>query len=254
MRVFVLFLLMGLSVTSLRAERQKIYQGSVWFRYMNMLQLPQHWKIRSELENRIFIQPEVKEHQLLVRNQAEKHFKKGWHLGLGFVYFANGVNNTANSSTLLAPELRPYLEAGYKQAVNDWFNITHRYRAEWRFQHNTNTAYTELEPGFRNNFRFRYQFSLEFIPYKNEDRELRVRLADELMVNAGKNISRNIFDQNRLMAAVQFNVNEHIGFEAWYIFWMQQNGNGDQFFSRQILRLGLISNFDLSDKKSTKEK
>lgn len=254
MRVFIIFLLMCLSATSLQAERQKIYQGSVWFRYMNILQLPQNWRIRSEVENRVFIQPEVKEHQLLVRNQAEKHFKKGWHLGLGFVFFANGANDPELSTTLLAPEQRPYLEAGYRQSVNDWFNITHRYRAEWRFLHNVNSNLTALTDGYRNFFRFRYQLNLEFIPFKKGEKELRLRLADEVMLNAGKNITRNIFDQNRLMAAVQFNVNERLGFEAWYIFWMQQQANGDQFFSRQILRLGIVSNFDLSNKKSNKEK
>lgn len=253
MRRVLFLLLMCLSATSLQAERTKDHQSSLWFRYMNIIRLPHDFRIRSELENRMFLTPAVKEHQWLFRNQAEKHFKKGWHLGLGFVFFANGANDPELATTLLAPELRPYLEAGYRQPVSDWFNITHRYRAEWRFLHNVNSTLTKLEDGYRNFFRFRYQLTLEFVPYKKDQRDLRLRLADEVMLNAGKIVGRNIFDQNRLMAGVQFNVNEHIGFEAWYIFWMQQQANGDNFFSRQILRLGIVSNFDLSDKKKKTE-
>ena len=157
----------------------------MWFRYSNNLSLPKNFRLRMEVENRFFIKPVVKEHQFLVRVQVKKQFKKDWYLGLGLVFFDNGVSNTDNPSSLLVPEWRPYLEAGTRQKITDWFSISHRYRVEWRFQHNTHAGYTELENGFRNNFRFRYQFGLEFIALKHDKSDLRIRLADECMINAG---------------------------------------------------------------------
>ncbi|MBK9330361.1 MAG: DUF2490 domain-containing protein [Sphingobacteriales bacterium] len=74
---------------------------------------------------------------------------------------------------------------------------------------------------------------------------------NEVMINAGKKkVGRNIFDQNRTSFGVQYNINKYIGIEAAYIYWIQQQGNGDTFISRHIVRFGVINNFNISCKKS----
>lgn len=245
--IIPVLLLFFVNITN--AQRTKLKQTSLWFRYSTNLSLPKEVKLKSELEHRLFVAPNVRTHQIYWRLIAEKHFKKAWYVGGGFVLFMNGANAARNTSKLLAPEPRPFIDIGYRQKISDKFSITHRYRTEWRFFKNTNQAYTELEDGFRNNFRFRYQLMLDYMPFKKEEKELRLRVFNEVMINAGKNVARNIFDQNRTSFGILFNINKYIGFETTYIYWIQQQGNGDTFISRHIVRFGLVSNFTINKKK-----
>ena len=238
--------------TSLFSQRDKLQQTALWFRYSNNVSLPKEVKLKSELEHRLFIIPMVRTHQLYLRLIAEKHFKKDWFVGGGFALFMNGANDARNESKLLTTEPRPFIDIGYRQKINDKLLINHRYRTEWRFFKNTNQAYTELEDGFRDNFRFRYQLMLEYMPFKKEEKELRLRTFNEIMINAGKNVGRNIFDQNRTSLGIQFNINKFIGIETSYIFWIQQQASGDSFISRHIVRFGLVSNFSIQKKEKKK--
>jgi len=74
------------------------------------------------------------------------------------------------------------------------------------------------------------------------------RLAEELMVNFGKNIVYNIFDQSRFSAAFFINLNKYFDLEAGYSYWFQQRANGQSFFNRHILRLALSHTVDFRKK------
>jgi hypothetical protein len=249
MKYAYLFFTLLIFTNSVFGQRTKLKQTSLWFRYSNNLSLPKEVKLKSELEHRLFVAPKVRTNQFYLRLTTEKHFKKNWYVGGGFVFFMNGANDARNESKLLAPEPRPFIDIGYRQKISDKFSITHRYRSEWRFFKNTNQAYTELEDGYRDNFRFRYQLMLDYMPFKKGEKELRLRAFNEVMINAGKNIARNIFDQNRTSFGMQYNINKYIGVEATYIYWIQQQGNGDSFISRHVVRFGLINNFTIKKKK-----
>ncbi|MBK9328993.1 MAG: DUF2490 domain-containing protein [Sphingobacteriales bacterium] len=246
--LYFLFILQ-LFNNSLFGQRAKLNQTALWFRHSVNLSLPKEMKLRSEIEYRLFAAPNVRTNQYLFRLIAEKRFKKNWTVGGGFVLFMNGSNDVRNTSRLFAPEPRPFIDIGYKQQISEKFNINHRYRTEWRFIKNTNTAYTELEDGFKDYIRFRYQVAVEYIPFKTETSDVRLRAFNEVMINAGKKVGRNIFDQNRTSFGVQYNINKYIGIEAAYIYWIQQQGNGDTFISRHIVRFGVINNFNISGKK-----
>jgi hypothetical protein len=68
------------------------------------------------------------------------------------------------------------------------------------------------------------------------------------MINFGKNIVFNTFDQNRLSAGFYFNLNEFFDLEVGYSHWYQQRSNGQSFDNRHILRLALSHTIDLSIK------
>lgn len=231
------------------SQRTKLKQTSLWFRYSTNISLPKEVKLKAELEHRLFVAPKVRTNQFYLRMIAEKHFSKNWYVGGGFVFFMNGANDARNESRMLVLEPRPFIDIGYKQTINDKFNISHRYRTELRPMRNVNSTYTEIEDGYKSNVRFRYLVTLDGTVFKKEEQELHIKAFNEVMLNAGKNIARNIFDQNRTSFGMQYNINKCIGLELAYIYWMQQQGNGDTFVSRHIVRFGLINNFTIKKKK-----
>lgn len=230
------------------AQKQHIAQGNLFFRYQLNLKLPKDFKIKTEVEERMFIKPTIKHQQFYVRAVAGKEFKQNWFIGVGFAFFGNSPNDPINESKLIAPEYRPYLEISNNQKITNKFSITNRYKVEGRFMKSTNAEYTSLVDGFSNSCRFRYQIGLEYTPYRNVEKELKLKMYDEVMVQIGKSVGKNIFDQNRVGLAVQYNFNKKVGAELSYIFWLQQLKSGDKVYSRQILRFTLINNFSISKK------
>jgi hypothetical protein len=75
---------------------------------------------------------------------------------------------------------------------------------------------------------------------------------DEILINAGKNIQNNIFDQNRVGVAVRYNFNKMFGLEMSYFNWLQQRANGTDFYNRQILRCTFYNNFTINKKDKSK--
>ncbi|MBX7262207.1 MAG: DUF2490 domain-containing protein, partial [Chitinophagales bacterium] len=73
-------------------------------------------------------------------------------------------------------------------------------------------------------------------------------LFDEVFINAGKKVQKNVFDQNRLGLAVKYNFNKTVATEISYIYNIQQKSNGDDMYNRQILRFTLYTNFNILKK------
>jgi hypothetical protein len=229
-------------------SKNKQYQGSMWFRHSSNIQLPKKYLIKAELEERFFIAKKTKQHQFYFRFTIDKQLKNNWNIGGGFSMWCVGTNDELNTSTLQIPEWRPHIEFNNRQKIKEKLSINHRIRAEWRFIKNTNRAFTEIEDGYTNNFRFRYQITFDYAVYKKDEKSLNLIIFDEIFINAGKSIQRNIFDQNRIGFSVRYNFNEKIGVELGYINWFQQRPSGVDFFNRQILRCTLHNNFEVKKK------
>ena len=49
------------------------------------------------------------------------------------------------------------------------------------------------------------------------------------MFNFGKNIVKNVFDQNRIYIGLNYPMNKNLAFEAGYLNWFQQRPLGTDF-------------------------
>jgi hypothetical protein len=251
---FILSLCLLLNLSHTQAQtKNKQYQGSMWFRYNSNIQLPKKYLIKAELEERFFISKKIKQQQFLFRFTLDKQLKNNWNIGGGFSMWCLGSNDELNTSTLQIPEWRPHIEFNNRQRIKERLSINHRIRAEWRFIKNTNKAFTEMAEGYTNNFRFRYQITFDYAVYKKEEKSLHLIIFDEIFINAGKSIQRNIFDQNRIGFSVRYNFSKIAGLELGYINWFQQRPSGIDFFNRQILRCTLHHNIEFQ-KKAEKSK
>jgi hypothetical protein len=68
---------------------------------------------------------------------------------------------------------------------------------------------------------------------------------DELMINGGKNVLKNTFDQNRIYAALHYGINKNIALELGYLNSFQQRSSGIDYFNRDIIRFTFFHKINL---------
>ncbi len=231
---FFLLLAGILYATSVTAQTKQVtHQQLVWLNYNNMLEFGTQWTLTTELHERRFIFP-GRHHQFVARNSLRYNLGENWAVSAGFTYFLQSPNDPRAIETLVIPELRPHVQFNYSQPLGR-FTVTHRYRAEKRFYRNV--ANGELTPGYNSNYRFRYRLGLEFHVADIHDQPLKLKLNDEVMVNAGGDVIYNRFDQNRVYVGLNYAVSKGIEVEAAYINWYQQRRSGYEFYNRHIINL-----------------
>jgi hypothetical protein len=240
-----LYLLLICIVGQAQTEKNVDHQSLLWTRYSNQLTLNSKWLILSEFDNRVFIHP-FEENLYLIRVQGRYKINKGVDLGAGFAYFSVATQDPEKTNDFRTPEYRGEQNISWKQEFNK-FTLNQRFQIEERFFHNTNKE--GLLPGTTFSWRFRYRFQGEYSCWKKENQYLKAIVYDEIFINAGENIVKNTFDQNRIYAALQYGVNKNIAFELGYLNSFQQRASGVDYFDRDIIRFTFFHKINLQKKK-----
>ncbi len=229
------------------AQKNLINQELVWYGYYNSLSINENWSLKSEIQERHFVNP-IKQHQLVFRSNLEKKLVDNLKLSIGMTLFLQSPNDPFSRSDLMVPELRPDIGFNNKQEFKR-MSISHRYKLEARFFHQVKN--NELVDAYTfSNFRFRYQFVLDVPLIKKENQnKIILVLKDELMVNIGNKIVKNTFDQNRIYAGMNYVINSKLAVEMGYMNWFQQQTTGVDFYNRNIFRLSLFHSLSLNNKK-----
>ena len=232
------------SLFAQNAGRQVTEQQLVWFAYNNTLEFSPKWSLTSEIHERRFRKPD-EQHQFQVSSRLNYSLGENWSASAGFTYFLQSPHDPRATDDLVVPELRPHLQVDYRQPLGR-LSIGHRYRIEKRFFRNT--ANGELTDGYSTNYRFRYRLGLEYQLASLYNRPLKVKVSDEVHVNAGDKIIYNRFDQNRIYIGLNYAVHKNVNVEAGYLNWFQQRAAGNQFFSRDIISFAINHKINLKKK------
>ena len=239
-RKFLIFIFFS---TFLLGQKNVENQQLLWYGYYNKLQINQNWVLKSEVQERHFYQPLV-QHQLVFRTNLDRRILDDINVSLGFVVFLQSPNDPESESTLMVPELRTDFGFNAKKKYK-YFNVNQRFKVEARFFHQTEN--NELVGGYQfSNFRMRYQLGLDIPLIKKQDAEkLILKIKDEVMFNFGKNIVKNVFDQNRIYIGLNYPMNKNLAFEAGYLNWFQQRPSGTDFYNRDIIRFSVFHTINL---------
>lgn len=244
----IYLIILGLFTTaSLSAQttgKQVTQQQLIWYAYNNTLEFSQKWSLVSEVHERRFRNPD-EQHQFVARSHLHYLLGKSWDASAGFTYFLQSPQDPKATERLVVPELRPHIQFDYRQPLNK-LGIAHRYRIERRFFRNT--ADGELVEGYTANYRFRYRLALEYQLASIRKLPLKVKAYDEIFFNAGKSITYNRFDQNRVYIGLNYAVHKNASVEAGYMNWFQQRPSGNQFHDRDILSFTVYHKIDLKKK------
>ncbi len=239
-RKFLIFIFFS---TFLFGQKNVENQQLLWYGYYNKLQINQNWVLNSEVQERHFYQPLV-QHQLVFRTNLDRRILDDINVSLGFVVFLQSPNDPESESTLMVPELRTDFGFNARKKYK-YFNVNQRFKVEARFFHQTEN--NELVGGYQfSNFRMRYQLGLDIPLIKKQDAEkLILKIKDEVMFNFGKNIVKNVFDQNRIYIGLNYPMNKNLAFEAGYLNWFQQRPSGTDFYNRDIIRFSVFHTINL---------
>jgi hypothetical protein len=230
-----------------RAQNEKIvdHQSLLWTRYYNQLTINNKWSIHTEFDNRVFINP-IQENLYVIRLQGRYNINNEIEVGGGFAYFSVTTQVPEINFDFKVPEYRIQQDITWKQ-VYGRFSVNQRFQVEERFIQNANKV--ELLPETTFYWRFRLRLQGEYSFWKKESQYLKIIANDELMINGGKNITINTFDQNRIYAALQYGVNKNIAIELGYLKSYQQRASGSDYFDRDIIRFSFFHKINLQKKK-----
>jgi hypothetical protein len=229
----------------LAQNKQVTNQDLYWVRYYAQWQLNSKLVCHNEIEERRFFTANT-HHHLIIHSRLHYKFSTLLQVAAGFTYSLQSPHDPYATSQLTIPELRPVQEMTYTYPLTKQLNLQQRLRIDERFIHKNNGK--ELEEGYVFNFRFRYRIQISYrLGNEETTKKLLLKLSDELMVNAGKNIVYNYFDQNRLYVGAEKELTKNFSLEAGYLYWYQQRASGYEFYNRNIVRLTFYHKLNLSN-------
>lgn len=234
-RILIVVFLFGFFAIA-QSERIVDKQTLGWSRYINQLTINPKWMWQNELDYRIFISPTVQS-QYGFRTQVKYKWYDKIDIGSGFTLFSVSTQDPETIKPFNTPEYRLHQDLTINQNIGK-VHFFHRYQIEERWFQKTSETQTEKGTNFY--FRFRYKVQTEFDVYKIENSYLRAILHDEIMLNGGKNVVKNIFAQNRIYAALQYGINPKTAVEIGFMNVFQQKASGTNYIDRNIIRLTLF--------------
>jgi Protein of unknown function (DUF2490) len=211
------------------------HQNVYWLRYYNQLAFSPKLVFHTEFDNRKSFGTNQQQ-QAIFHARLFYQLPKNTEIAGGITY---SRQSQAESPThLVVPEFRANQLATWTIPTTKRLAIQHRIWIEDRFQrHHDGKVLLE---GYDFSLRFRYRLQAAFQLNKPENKLKTIaKISDELMLNAGKKIVYNYFDQNRFSVSIEQNINKNLSFETQYFRTFQQKPAGNQFASRNVLRLTL---------------
>jgi len=240
----ILGLLLVSLITQAQTKKNIDHQSLLWTRYYNQLVINNKWSVHSEFDNRIFLNP-TEENLFEFRVQGRYKINNNIEFGAGYAYFSVATQDPEITTDFNVPEHRAQQDIMWKQEYGK-FTLNQRFQVEERFIHNSDKE--KLLNGNTFAWRFRYRLQGEFSCWKKENRYLKAIVYDELMINAGENVVKNTFDQNRMYAAFQYGLNKNIALELGYLKSFQQRASGVDYFDRDIIRFTFFHKINLKGK------
>lgn len=218
----------------LSAQKNVTNQSLYWLRYYNQLTLNSKLVLHNEIEDRRFFENN-RQHHLIIHSRLHYKFLPNTDAALGFTYSLQSPQEPNATTNLVIPEKRIVQEFNLNNPLSKRLIFQQRLRLEERFFHKNNGK--ELYEGYDFNFRFRYRLQVSYLISKTEAKNTTtLKISDELMVNAGKTIVYNQFDQNRIYIGIEKGLGKGVSAELGYMHWYQQRASGKQFFDRDIIR------------------
>ena len=225
------------------AQRQVTQQESLWWGYFFTVPINETWYNFTEIQERHFVSP-VFQNQFLIRTRFHRHIGEKWDGSFGMALFLNNRPGDDVQEDFTQPELRPHVEMEYKTVLGK-LGFEHRFRSEVRFFKELNDSKTGLGETYDlTTFRFRYRIQFSILLKKlDENRSIKLKFGDEIMVMAGGKLGPMVFDQNRIYADLSFELNPALTLELGYVNWFQSDQTGG-FLERHIIRTTLRHELD----------
>ncbi|HEY8933605.1 MAG TPA: DUF2490 domain-containing protein [Cyclobacteriaceae bacterium] len=241
-----LVLILSLSIESKAQQKNIETQEQTWFGYFNQTRFTKRSGLWLDLHLRLTNDFVTQKNQSIIRTGYTYYISDQVRATAGYAYVTQ-YGLTAGAPDV--PEHRVWQQIQWfekKPGLNlmQWLRVEERYRRK--------TSGGELINSYNFNWRFRYNIALT-IPLKGKMVEPKTPFLffnDEILINAGKNIVNNYFDQNRLSGGFGYQLTAHLNAQLGYMYVFQQKPSGHDYLNINAIRLFVFHNMDF---RKTKE-
>ncbi len=213
------------------SKAQKVsYYNQQWIQYFNQLTLTKNLTLFSDFSIR-----------RLGNINEWTQFTHRSGLGYQITSSFKGITGIAyfpfyTKYKLSRIEIRPYQEFNTTRKFRK-VSVQHRLRIEERY------FWIISEEVCNFNFRFRYRFLFSIPVFKISEmkpyRNLLLNIGDELLINAGKEIKYNTFDNNRFLIGLTYQFNKDISISTIYIDQFGKKNSPETFDHSDIFSIGI---------------
>lgn len=135
--------------------------------------------------------------------------------------------------------------------ANTTFNFFHRFRYEARFRKIIIDDRSTSNYNFNYRFRYLFQMRYNFKNQPNTGNRFYALASDEIMFNAGEEITNNFrLDQNRFSLGMGYQT-KHMSFQVAYMKQLILSNTSDTFKGNNNLQLFIFHNFDCTKKEKS---
>jgi long-subunit fatty acid transport protein len=158
--------------------------------------------------------------------------------------YANRYSTTGGPTV---PEHRPWQQIQWTEKKKD-FVMMQWIRLEERFRNRV--VADQLTNKYDFNYRIRYNMAFT-IPLKGKQLLPNTPFLfanNEVMINFGKQVVNNYFDQNRAFLGVGYQFTSHLNAQLGYMYIFQQLPGGNEYLNINAIRLFVFHNLDFRNK------
>jgi hypothetical protein len=184
--------------------------------------------------------------QNLFRTALNYHFLPNAFASMGYAFVATyPYGNFAVKSVF--PEHRIYQQLQYNNGLGIIESVN-RFRLEQRFNYlpvlQTDSSYKASNKStYSNRVRYAQRFSIPLKGKKIVDKSFYITCFDELFINFGEQVQRNIFDQNRAFAGIGYKLPKLGRIELGYLNQLLFKGDEVKVENNNTLSLVWNANF-----------
>lgn len=225
------------------AQKQIATTEQLWVGYINQTRLSDKWSLVADVHLRTKEKFTKNLYQSVFRAGADFHTAENTSLAAGYAYFDYYAGD--NHPNVSQPEHRGWEQVQWNTNYRH-IHLQQRVRLEERYRRKI-TSNGELGDGY--NFNFRARYSLNFLyplgkkPYAVKT--LALIAHEEVMVNYGKEIVYNTFDQNRFLLGFNYYITSNNSAQLGYMNIFQQQSSGNKYKNIHAIRLYYYHTLDL---------
>ncbi len=238
--IFILFI--SLTDNYLIAQKTITEDEQTWFGIFNQTRFTDKWGMWADTHFRLKDDFVKEPSQFLIRVGPTYYVNDDVRLTAAYSFVNTFPDETHKN--ISQPEHRPFQQIQWytrygKTRLMQWVRLEERFRRKIKND-------DEWADGYNFNWRARYNFAF-FVPLSKKGlapHTLQFLVNNELMVNFGKNIVYNYFDQNRLFGGFVYQFTKESNIQFGYMNIFQQQAAGNRYKSIHTIRLFYFHNLD----------
>ncbi|WP_298116058.1 DUF2490 domain-containing protein [Flavobacterium sp.] len=246
--MILLFSFLGFIMTNNSTAQTKTSNNNLWFHYVGKNKITD--KISFTLEATMRYANGLSEkQQYFIRPSIDYQFTKKFNGSIGYSHYNTYVYGNPSLNKTDIPENHFWIQGTFVQTKGD-FKFTHRLRDEFRYVGialKKGDEYVIDHYDYRN--RLRYMFLVNYTLIEKADKvKLFGILGDEAFINLGSNAGKTLFNQNRVIGGLGYNIDKNQQIQLSYIHQNIWNFTNTFHESNPTLRISYITNLDFTKK------